>query len=273
MTTPGELYQAGRLDEAIELSLALVKKKPADSALRFQLAELSCIAGDLERADRQLDTIANQDAKAVLSASLFRQLVRAEMSRRECFLEGRVPEFIGTPTRQAERHLRALAALRADDPGDASAILSDTQDDPAEASSGWIVNEQPVETIRDLDDLLAPVLEVHTSTGKYFWINWNQIISMIVHPPKRSIDLLWRQATLTIENGPDGEVYLPAIYIDPMGVDLSGGTSSGSDFRLGRSTDWIQVSDSLYRGRGQKTLLIGEDDLPLMELQTIERRE
>ena len=87
-STPMELYQAGQLDEAMEASLALVKASPADVGLRFQLAELSCIAGDLDRADRQLDTVTNQDPKAAVGAALLRQLIRAELSRRECFFEG-----------------------------------------------------------------------------------------------------------------------------------------------------------------------------------------
>ncbi len=142
------------------------------------------------------------------------------------------------------------------------------QADDSFASVPCEVNGKSVDQIRDLDDLLAPLLEVHTTTGKYFWIEWNQILSVEVHPPKQPLDLLWRQATMSIESGPDGDVYLPAIYLEPDGRE-----SDDQSLRLGRSTDWIEVARWIVRGRGQKTLLAGDTDLPLMQLQSIEREE
>ncbi|TWU31948.1 type VI secretion system accessory protein TagJ [Novipirellula artificiosorum] len=266
--TPSELYQAGQLDEAVQRSVELVKKNPADSNLRFQLAELSCIAGDLERADRQMETVSNQDTQAAMAAALFRQLVRAELSRRECFCSGRMPEFIGTPSPQLQNHVRALTAIRENDLVEAAKWIGAVDESAPKHTKGWIVNDNSVTAIRDLDDVLAPILEVHTSTGKYFWIQWDQIVALEVHPPKRSIDLLWRQASLSIESGPDGEVYLPAIYLDPDGQP-----ATDASLRLGRSTDWVESGDSIVRGRGQKTLLAGDVDLPFMSLVTIERQE
>jgi type VI secretion system protein ImpE len=263
-----ELYQAGRLDEAVEQSIAFVKSKPADSGARFELAELSCIAGELERADRQLETVSNQDPQAALGAALFRQLVRAEMSRRECFYKGRVPEFIGEPSPQLASRLRAIAALRGGEIAEAASLIHGNGASATSDSMTWLVNNVSVDTIRDLDDLLGPVLEVLTSTGKYFWIGWDQILSVKLHPPKRPIDLLWRQASVSIEGGPDGDVYLPNIYIDPLP-----GMAADPSLQLGRSTDWVDVGSSVIRGRGQKTLLVGDNDLPFMQLEAIERQE
>jgi type VI secretion system protein ImpE len=89
-----------------------------------------------------------------------------------------------------------------------------------------------------------------------------------MHPPEKPLDLLWRQATVSIESGPDGDVYLPTIYLD-----LAGKLPEDSSLRLGRSTDWVDVGHSIVRGQGQKTLLVGEKDLPIMELQSIEREQ
>jgi len=266
--TPQALFQAGKLDEALTQSLALVKKNPANSGLRFQLAEISCIAGDLDRAERQMETVSNQDPNAALGAALFRQLVRAEMARRECFFEGRVPEFIGEPSPIVKQHLLALAAIREGDVEEAASLIRNQTDADETAAASWNVNGETVGELRDLDDLLAPILEVHTSTGKYFWIAWNQILSMEVHPPKRSADLLWRQASLSIESGPDGEVYLPAIYLDPNQP-----VAEDESLRLGRSTDWVETHESIVRGRGQKMLLAGDRDLTYMQLESIERQE
>ena len=264
-STAMEFYQAGQLDEAVNASIQLVKSHPADIGYRFQLAELSCIAGDLDRADKQLDTVTNQDPQAAVGAALMRQLVRAELARQECFYQGRVPEFLGEPSDNLKAHLQALTLYRS---GDIAAA--------AEAIAGWTeqsnlrqsmcVNDRDVDDLRDLDDILSPVLEVHTTTGKYFWVDWNQILFLEVHKPQRPFDLLWRQATLSIESGPDGEVYLPAIYLEP----LADGPAD-DNLRLGRGTDWLDSGQGIVRGRGQKTLLVGDEDLPLMELKTLSR--
>ncbi|OYP35476.1 type VI secretion system accessory protein TagJ [Rhodopirellula sp. MGV] len=266
-STPMELYEAGQLDEAMEASLQLVKSKPADVGLRFQLAELSCIAGNLERADKQLDTVSNQDAQAAIGAALLRQLVRAETARRECFYEGRVPEFLGDPSDRLKAHLSALTFYR-DGQIDAAAKELEPLIEQPVLNQPIEVNGNVVDDIRDLDDLLAPVLEVYTTTGKYFWVDWNQILTLDVRAPERPFDLLWRQATLSIESGPDGEVYLPAIYLEP---EKSATADAG--LRLGRGTDWFDTEKGIVRGRGQRMLLVGDQDMPIMELQSIQRKE
>ncbi|MCA9136978.1 MAG: hypothetical protein KDB00_09465 [Planctomycetales bacterium] len=266
-STPMELYEAGQLDQAVDASLALVKAKPADVGLRFQLAELSCIAGNLDRADKQLDTVSNQDPQAAIGAALLRQLVRAELARRECFFEGRVPEFLGEPSDKLKSHLQALTLSRSGDVAAAAAVLAPLAE-TKNLNQPIQVNGKEIDEIRDLDDLLSPVLEVHTTTGKYFWVDWNQILNLEIHPPKRPFDLLWRQASLSIQSGPDGEVYLPAIYLEP-----DPDKENDANLRLGRGTDWVDSGVGIVRGRGQKMLLVGEDDMPIMELQSIYRED
>src|SRR5580765_4723217 len=92
-----ELYQVGKLTEAIAAANDEVKKRPTDPACRGLLTELLCFAGDLDRADKQLDVIVAQDPQALPGISLFRQLVRAEMARQQFYQEGRLPEFLAKP--------------------------------------------------------------------------------------------------------------------------------------------------------------------------------
>ena len=65
---------------------------------------------------------------------------------------------------------------------------------------------------------------------------------------------------MSVANGPDGEVYLPAIYVadDPLTEAL----------RLGRETDWRETEGAPVRGVGQRLLIIGEDAVPMMDLGT-----
>ena len=62
MTTPTEAYKAGRLADATAAAIEQVRNHPADRGKRFFLAELFLFAGDLERADKQLDVLFQPDA-------------------------------------------------------------------------------------------------------------------------------------------------------------------------------------------------------------------
>jgi type VI secretion system protein ImpE len=88
------------------------------------------------------------------------------------------------------------------------------------------------------------------------------LLSIEFHPPERPRDLMWRRAHLMVLDGPDGEIFVPAIYADPKGV----GTDQS---RLGRTTDWIESEGSPVLGVGQRTFLVGEAALPVMELETV----
>src|SRR5262245_21740798 len=108
--TPQEHYQAGQLTEAVAAASAELKKRPADTALRYFLCELLCFAGDRERADDHLDLLVEQDPQAAVGAALFRQLIRGEEWRQQFFREGRVPAFLGQPTPLVQTCLRASIA-------------------------------------------------------------------------------------------------------------------------------------------------------------------
>ncbi len=57
---------AGNLDGAVEAALSAVKSSPTDAAARTFLFELSCYAGNWERAEKQLEVIGHQDVNATI---------------------------------------------------------------------------------------------------------------------------------------------------------------------------------------------------------------
>src|SRR3954447_2579846 len=107
MSNATEAYKAGKLAEAVAAALEAVKAAPADRGKRFFLAELLVFAGDLERADKQLDVLFKPDSPDLPMVTLFRQLIRAETARREFFTQGRVPEFLAQPSEGVKLHLEA----------------------------------------------------------------------------------------------------------------------------------------------------------------------
>lgn len=118
---------------------------------------------------------------------------------------------------------------------------------------------QPVEDMRDLDDFTASFFEVLTSTGKYYWIPIEKVEQMELHPPERPRDLLWRRVHMVVAGGPDGEVFLPTLYV---------GSHEDPDdqIRLGRATSWREQDTGPVRGVGQRMYLVGEETRSMMEI-------
>ena len=237
-----------------------MKRKPTDVAARTFLADLLCFAGDLDRADKQLDLVASQDSTRAVAVSQFRQVLRAEAIRRQCFEEGRLPQFLLPPPPPVEGGLRALTALRAGDPAAAAAIVAE-----AEAGRSPLAgrcNDAPFEDFRDADDITANLLEVLTANGQYYWVPFSSIVEIVFHPPQRPRDLMWRRARLSVRQGPDGEVFVPALYpLMPAGA--------GDTLRLGHATEWSQDADGPVRGSGQRIFLAGESDVAITQIKSI----
>jgi type VI secretion system protein ImpE len=256
-----EYYQAGQLKEAVTAATEEVKKHPNDFARRLFLAELLCISGDLERADKHLDVLGHQDPQAIPAMQVFRQLVRAEQVRQDFYNEGRVPDFLGQPSTTIRLLLEASIALREGKPGEAASLLAQVEEQRPRVSG--TCDGTAFHDLRDLDDLNAPILEVYTTAGKYFWVPLDAIESIEFRPPARPRDLLWRRAHLIVRDGPDGEVYLPALY--------AGSHKDPEDrVRLGRVTDWKGSDGEPVRGVGQRTWLVGEEARPILEIESIE---
>lgn len=254
------LFAAGDLSGAIDAVTDRVKKNPTDQDSRGLLAEFLCIAGELERADKMLDALANQDAEAAPTLALFRQVVRAELARQEFYTQGRLPEFVGVPTPAMEKHLEASVFLREGDRRKAVELLQMAEDMRPPVSGSC--NGQAFNELRDLDDLTACFLEVLTTTGSYFWIPIEAVISIDIDLPERPRDLIWRRSRLMVRDGPEGEVFLPAIYANPID-DVS------DQVRLGRLTDWRGGENEPVLGIGQRTFLVGEEAMPVMQIESL----
>lgn len=259
----GQLFRAGRLAPAIQAANAAVRKMPADLGARVLLAELLVFAGNFERADVILEAAGETDPSASLVVAEFRQLLRGEMARRQLRESGRIPNFLREPTPSMQALLAAVVALRA---GKAEQAVQKALE--AERLRPRVQGEavgSDFDDFRDVDDLSAGIFEVLTTTGKYYWIPTEIVLSIEFHPPRRPRDLAWRRATMSVHHGPDGDVYLPALYgIDPV--------EQRDAILLGRSTDWREDARGLVRGLGQRMFLVGDNDLSTMQLTSLRFR-
>jgi type VI secretion system protein ImpE len=248
------------LGPAVQAALEDVRKQPADTGRRGFLCELLCFAGDLERADKQLDALGQQDPGAMVGIALFRHLIRAEQARQQFYKEGRLPEFLGKPSPVLQLHLEASIRLREGQEAEAARLLAQAEEQRPRVRG--TCDGKPYDDLRDLDDLTASFFEVLTSNGKYYWVGMDQVDLLEFRKPTRPRDLLWKRAHMVVHEGPDGEVYLPTLYA---------GTQAEADdrIRLGRATDWRGGDGKLVRGIGQRTFLVGEDSRPILELESL----
>lgn len=256
-----ELYHAGQLTEAIAAITDAVKSHPSNVDYRSFLCEMLLISGEFERADKQLDLIGHQNPAVMAGVSLWRQLIRAEEARRQFFMEGRLPEFLEKPDAQIEKYLQASIYLRDGDAGEAQKILDEAEQSRQAPSGSY--NDRDFDEFRDLDDLTANIFEVLTSNGKYYWVPYSSITEIRFYPPERPIDLTWRRATLEVEvSGADGDVYIPATY-------FSNNEALEAKYLLAQETEWLGEEGEPIRGIGQRTFLVGEEAVPIMDLEKV----
>ena len=246
-----ELFNAGKLVEAIEAARDHVKSKPTDYGARLIFAELLCFQDEFERADKQLETVFMQSAEMNLATGVHRQLIRAATERASVFNEGAVPSFLAPIDGIVETQLKVLTLFRGGQGEEAAELLDET----VETYVGQLActaGDDEFVGFRDLDDRVAACLEVFTTAGKYYWIPWHRLISVQFQPVKRPRDLLWREASISVRQGPDAIVYVPTRYFGTTADD-------GEDAMLSRATLWNE-GPGLATGIGQRLFAIGEED-------------
>lgn len=256
-----DLFNEGRLADAITAMGAEVRSHPADIAARSLLVELLCVAGDLQRADAQLAALADQDPATAVQIATLRQFIRADMARAQVWGEGRTPELLDAPPPHLALRLEGLMHLRAGRVSEAIQALADAEE--ARPALSGHHDGVAFDDFRDLDDLTAGVLEVLASTGKYFWVPMERVELIAFRAPARIIDGTWRAAEISVRGGPEGEVIIPAIY--PFAPARERQAAA-----LGRETEWHEIGPDCMRGEGLRCFLAGEESLTVLELGRLE---
>jgi type VI secretion system protein ImpE len=228
--TARELFQAGRLDEAIRALGAEVRDNPADARRRTFLFELLCFAGEYDRAEKHLNMLSSGGSDAQMGAVLYFSALHAERVRSEKFSETEL-----------------------------------STDGPAQDFAGTL-NGEAFESIVDADPRIGARLELFAA-GAYLWIPFEHVVSIETEAPTKLRDLLWLPAL--VRTGPDfqdrelGEVLIPVIY--PFSH-----ASPNDAVRLGRETHWQDVDGGEPIPVGQKMFLVDGEEFPLLEIRKLE---
>jgi type VI secretion system protein ImpE len=228
--TAAELYQAGRLDEAITALGDALRSDPTDVRRRTFLFELLCFAGEYDRAEKQLDVLARADSDAMTGALLYRGALHAERTRQDMFAAGGMLPSARQP-----------------------------------AGVAGTFNGQPFRSMVDADPRIGARLEIFAA-GQYTWLPLEHVSTVVMEPPRRLRDLLWAPVIVRpseqMRELELGEMLMPVLtpyawrHSDPL-------------VRLGRTTDLEPLADGADAPVGQKLWLIDDEEVPLLELREL----
>jgi type VI secretion system protein ImpE len=235
MENANQLFQAGRLKEAVQALSAEVREHPSDTKRRTFLFELLCFSGEYDRAEKQLDLLAEAGPNSEMGALLYRSALHAERTRQDLFQRREFPKPSGGSP-------------------------------PGAGSVTGTLNGKPFQTITDADPRIGPRLEVFAG-GNYLWINFEHLASIQIQPPRRLRDLLWTPAVVragpALKDTELGEVLLPVL--SPFAWQ-----HPDEAVRLGRMTVWEEDESGAAAPAGQKMLLVDGEEFPLLEIRKLE---
>lgn len=254
-----ELLKSGDLDGALQDLQAEIRKRASDPRLRIFLFQLLSVRGEWTRAVAQLKLSAELDPAAVPMAQTYREAIICEVFREKVFAGEKAPLIFGEPQEWAALMVEAVKLLAQGRP-DEAASLRERAFDAAPAARGEI-NGIPFDWIADADMRLGPLLEIIVN-GRYFWMPFTALGSLIVEPPKDLRDCVWMPATVQLKNGGDVVGLIPTRY---AGTLQHGGNAE----KLARSTEWRDAGGETFVGVGQRLLTTEAGDTPLMELRTL----
>jgi type VI secretion system protein ImpE len=213
------------------------------------------VNGNWEKALTQLSLVADLNSDTMLLAQIFRPVVQCEALREEVFAGKRSPLIFGEPQEWMGWLVHANALLAAGNAKEARQLV-DQALEAAPAVPGTI-NEHRFEWLADADSRLGPVLEAVVD-GKYYWIPFNRIARIDITRPSDLRDLVWITASFTWSNGGEASGLIPVRY---AGSEKAPDTA----LRLARRTDWEDVGEEFYLGKGQRLFATDAGEYPLLE--------
>lgn len=258
--TPQEHLLEGDLSATLAALQDQVRSNPGDPKLRVFLFQLLCVQGDWKRAITQLKLCAELDPLALPMAQAYREAIICEVFREKVFTGEKDPLIFGEPLEWVAMMIEANRAL-ANGKISQAAELRGKVFEQAPAIGGSL-NGERFDWIADADMRLGPVLEIIVN-GRFFWMPFNAIAKLTAEPPEDLRDAVWTAANLTLQNGGEFVALIPTRYPGTA-------TSGDSAAMLSRTTTWTDAGDETFVGIGQRLLTVGETDVAIMDLRSLE---
>ena len=257
--TANELFQAGRLDEAVTAVVQEVKDQPGDLSRRTLLFSLLCFQGDLERARKQLSAIDSLTTQT--DAAAYLNLLAAEESRRQVFHDGALPKFFVDPPQRIEKSLAAVRRIKEHNFAEAHRLLDEAE--AARPEFAGTFNGASFDDFADADDVTRSVVEFFQGRD-YYWLPVDQLLQLqvVVPDPIRPRDLFWAPCQVFFKDGKAQRGFTSVLYIDSF-------QAHDDSLRLGHSTSFHDTGHGVFRGTGRKQFVAGDADPTPLELNDV----
>ena len=252
------LLEAGQLEAAISALTTVLRGAPTDHASRALLGELLCLAGQFDRAEAQFSVLTQQTVDRPVAIARLRHLIRAATAREAWFNQGAVPALLAEPTPAQRAAIDLALAMRATDEAAIPTLLE--QAEAVRPKLSGQADGTGFDDFRDVDDRSAWFIEVLTGDGGYLWVDPASVAGLRFTPAARPIDLLWREARMSLHDGRVADIVIPAQYVDPDASEAQ---------RLARETDWKAGPGGASTGAGQRVWLLGEDGAGILDINEI----
>lgn len=249
----------GDLDTALDLARAAVKAAPSSADARLLLAELSLLAGDLEKADLHSHTAGLHRPEWVPGLSVFRAHLRGLHARQAFYDRAALPAFGGEPHAADHLSLQLVVAMAGPQPAEIAAAHEAVLANPAPVLASLDGGEPKV--FCGLDDRLIRTIEVVTAGGDYVRIDVEKIDRIVfdTSTPRRPRHMALRPARLFLKEGDCADCAILALY------PAFAGETPDAAMQLGQSTAWHEVR-SVTVGNGQICWLIGDAVVPVQDV-------
>lgn len=260
-----------KLSEVIEQT----RSNPGDSNLRLTLIQYLCMCGKWDQALKQINQFQKlfpEEQKHVMLYLI--ENIKAEMRREAVFSTQQKPKTLETHSDRLDILQKQLSLLAYAGDGK-NKELADTFSMLSEQ-----VNEVPVkiafftehEFSGDISgawlmdgDVRTAFVHEYFYRGNYYWQTWNSIRQIAFKKPESFLDIIWRPAEIQFHNGENIQCTCPARY-----VVLAEQAEKLPDAALScAKTEWLDVSQDLFTGIGQKMLFTEQHDFGFLDIRII----
>lgn len=257
-STNTDLFRVPLSKQASDLVQAL-RKAPTNAKLRVHYAQLCMVMGDWERAVGQLQTAAQITPEAIPMAQAYREAIRCERMRERVFNGELTPFTLGEPGSWLQLLFKSLASAGQGNPEQAAALQAQAFEQAPETA--FLIDGQAVQWIADADSRLGPVCEMFLN-GNYYWIPFEDIQKLEIDPPSDLRDLVWLPARLTLNNGDQHPVLVPARY-------PSSHAQNNDALALSSLTEWSAIHQDFWIGKGQRMLVSSNGEHPVLDVRVL----
>lgn len=258
MADADDLLRQGDLDGARAALVEVVRSAPSDVKTRMFLFQLLAIAGEWDKAKKQLITLAQMSPEAQMLAVAYGQAIDAEAVRAKVFAGDAAAELLVDSewARTVPQAIQAFATGR-DADGEAA---RDAAFDVAPDMAGE-VDGVAFDWIADADARFGPTFEAIIG-GKYGLVPFDTVDTITSEGPKDLRDIVWYPVEILFKSGSSIAAMLPARY---PGSEASADTAE----RLARATGWTDHGWG-QAGSGQHIWsLSGGEDRDLLSVRSL----